>query len=86
MCNVSGISDCQLSDSPLDSLLWGLALELTGLPLLELGGSLAGCGGATSDAGGGQLAWVQIHGEGIFSGLEMGVVKRCLCAMLSQPN
>ena len=33
-------------DSPLDSLLWRLALELASLPLLELGGALAWCGGA----------------------------------------
>lgn len=37
---------------PLDSLLRRLALELTGLPLLELGWSLAWGGGASADTGG----------------------------------
>lgn len=37
---------------PLDSLLWRLALELTGLPLLELGRALTWGGGTSADAGG----------------------------------
>lgn len=36
-------------DSPLHSLLWRLALELTGLPLLELGGPLSWGGRASAD-------------------------------------
>lgn len=43
---------CISQGIPLDSLLRRLALELTGLPLLELGGSLAWGGGASGDAGG----------------------------------
>lgn len=39
-------------DVPLDSLLWRLALELTGLPLLELGRPLPWGGGAPADPGG----------------------------------
>lgn len=37
---------------PLDPLLRRLALELTGLPLLELGWALAWGGGASADTGG----------------------------------
>lgn len=51
---------------PLDSLLWRLALELTSLPLLELGGSLAWGGGASADAGGWldlSFGWLKIHFE-----------------------
>lgn len=53
-----------MGDEPLDSLLRRLALELPGLPLLELGRPLARGGGAPADSGGrldvsfGQL---QIH-------------------------
>lgn len=36
-------------NSPLDSLLWRLALKLTGLPLLELGGPLSRGGGSSAD-------------------------------------
>lgn len=36
-------------DSPLYSFLWRLALELTGLPLLELGGALSWGGRASAD-------------------------------------
>lgn len=43
---------CIIGDLPLDALLRRLALELTGLPLLELGGSLAWGGGASGDSGG----------------------------------
>lgn len=51
---------------PLDSLLWRLALELTSLPLLELGGSLAWGGGASADTGGRldlSFGWLKIHFE-----------------------
>lgn len=51
---------------PLDSLLWRLALELTSLPLLELGGSLAWGGGASTDTGGRldlSFGWLKIHFE-----------------------
>lgn len=41
------------ADIPLDALLWRLALELTGLPLLEFGWALAWGGGASADTGGG---------------------------------
>lgn len=43
---------CIVGGVPLDSFLRGLALELTGLPLLELGGPLAWGGGASGDTGG----------------------------------
>lgn len=58
MCIIQGI--------PLDSLLRGLALELTGLPLLELGRSLARGGGASADTGGRldlSFGRVEIHFE-----------------------
>lgn len=50
---------------PLDSLLWGLALELASLPLLEFRGSLTWCCRASSDTGGRldlQLGDLEIHG------------------------
>lgn len=43
---------CIIVGVPLDSLLRRLALELAGLPLLELGWSLAWGGGASGDTGG----------------------------------
>ncbi len=43
---------CNIHSVPLDSFLWRLALELTGLPLLELGRTLAWGGGASADTSG----------------------------------
>lgn len=54
-----------LSNLPLDTLLWWLALELASLPLLELGWSFAWCGRTTGDTGGGFDLWfgqLKIHG------------------------
>jgi len=53
-------------DSPLDSLLRRLALELASLPLLELGGPLAWCGGPPADPCGRldlSFGCLQIHVE-----------------------
>lgn len=50
----------------LDSFLWRLALELTGLPLLELRRSLAWGGRASGDSGGRfnlRFGWLKIHAE-----------------------
>lgn len=54
-----------LSNLPLDTLLWWLALELASLPLLELGWSFAWCGRTTGDTGGWfdlWFGWLKIHG------------------------
>lgn len=52
-------------NSPLDSLLWRLALELAGLPLLELGGPLAWGGRASADPRGRlDLSFgLEVHGK-----------------------